>query len=213
MNDFIKSNIAYGPALFFPYNQTFSAEYYDHSLTVLETALNRVPAYELWRAFDSGRKYPIDVRYAPMPSLTKKDIREHFPQGFVPNNLDVNQGLASREIDFVKTSGSTGDSVTNIWNQRWWDASEKASWKLNSYATKVATGNHREAILANPLNVGFISNDVELSMEKRRLSRFLYLNEQTNPLSWTQKYMDRMIHELDVFRPVILEANPSYLAR
>ncbi len=50
-------------------------------------------------------------------------------------------------------------------------------------------------------------------MEKRRLARFLYLNEKTDPLSWTPDYMDRMIEELDIFRPVVLEANPTLLAK
>ena len=50
-------------------------------------------------------------------------------------------------------------------------------------------------------------------MEKRRLARFLYLNEKTDPLSWSPELMDRMIEELNIFKPAVLEANPSYLAR
>jgi hypothetical protein len=30
------------------------------------------------------------------------------------------------------TSGTADESVTNIWNQDWWNASEPASWSLNS---------------------------------------------------------------------------------
>jgi len=199
--------------ILFPYSCAFSAEYYDHSLKVLETALKGVVAYQSWRIFDPGERYPIDSRYAAMPALTKKDIREHFPQGLVPPDHDVDRGLADGEIEFVKTSGTTDVSVTNIWNQKWWDASERASWKLNSFTAKVATGDHREAILVNPLNVGVASDDVELPMEKRRVSRFLYLNERTDISSWTSRYMDRLISELATYKPVILEANPSYLAK
>jgi phenylacetate-coenzyme A ligase PaaK-like adenylate-forming protein len=148
-----------------------------------------------------------------MPVLTKEDIRAYSPQGFVPRNRDVQKGLADKEIGFVETSGTINERVTNIWNQKWWDASERASWKLNSYASENMTGNHREAILANPLNVGYVSDDRPLPMEKRRLARFLYLNEKTNPLSWTKKHMDRMIKELEAFKPEVLEANPSLLAK
>jgi len=190
----------------------FSSDYHSHSLAVLETALSQIAAYKPWQAFDPGREYPIDARYAAMPVLTKKDIRQYFPRGFVPVDCDVNRGLANGEISFVETSG-TIDRVTNIWNQKWWDASERASWKLNTHASKIATGNHREAILANPLNVGFVSDNLELPMEKRRLSRFLYLNEKTDPLSWSTAHMDRMITELGAFEPVVLEANPSLLAK
>ena len=191
----------------------FSSEYYKKSLDTLETSLN-LNAYKDWRAFDPGAEYPIDRRYAAMPALTKRDIREHFPDGFVPPGKDVKKGLESGEINFVNTSGSSDAvRVTNIWNQQWWDASERASWKLNSHAARLATGDHPEAILANARNVGFISDDGDLPLEKRRLARFLYLNEKTDPSRWTPQIMDRMIQELDIFKPVVLEANPSLMAK
>ena len=191
----------------------FSQDYYTRSLKALDTALARVAVYNSWKSSDPGASYPIDARFAAMPALTKKDIREHFPQGILPRERDISRGLTSGEIELVDSSGAVDDKITNIWNQKWWDASERASWKLNSHIDKIATGDHREAILANPRNVGFISDDVDLPMEKRRLSRFLYLNEKTDPLSWSSIHMDRMIEELNTFQPVVFEANPSYLAR
>jgi phenylacetate-coenzyme A ligase PaaK-like adenylate-forming protein len=191
----------------------YTQEYYSRSSSFLERALAQVAVYQGWRTLDPGPDFPVDCRFAAMPALTKKDIREHFPQGLMPPGMDLDQGIASGEIQMVETSGTTDDKVTNIWNQKWWDASEKASWKLNSLMAKLATGKHREAILVNPRNVGFISDDTDLPMEKRLLSRFLYLNEKTDPLSWRKEYMDRMIEELNLFQPAVLEANPSYLAR
>ncbi len=196
-----------------PQSWEFPSDYYSRSLNVLETGLGQLAAYKSWQAFDPGREYPVDVRYALMPALTKKDIRQYFPQGFVPSNRNIKRGLASGEIEFVETSGTVDDSVTNIWNQKWWDASERASWRLNSHANNIATGNHREAILANPLSVGFASDDLDLPMEKRRLSRFLFLNEQTEPPLWSSEHMDRMIRELGIFQPAVLEAHPSMLAK
>jgi phenylacetate-coenzyme A ligase PaaK-like adenylate-forming protein len=191
----------------------FPPSYYRNSLSVLETSLGQVAAYRSWRAYDPGQAYSIDTRYEALPVLYKTDIRENFPDGMVPMDHDVRRGLASGEIELASTSGSSDISIINIWNQEWWDASERASWKLNSYASKIATGNHQEAILANPLNVGFASDTLDLPMEKRRLSRFLFLNEKTNPATWSSELMDRMISELDIFQPAILEANPSLLAK
>jgi phenylacetate-coenzyme A ligase PaaK-like adenylate-forming protein len=191
----------------------FSQDYHARSLKALDTALARVAVYNSWRSLDPGAGYPVDSRFAAMPALTKKDIREHFPKGILPRDRDISRGLAGGEIELVDSSGAVDDKITNIWNQSWWDASEKSSWKLNSHIDKIATGDHREAILANPRNVGFISDNIDLPMEKRRLSRFLYLNEKTDPLSWSPAHMDRMIEELNTFQPAVLEANPSYLAR
>jgi len=196
-----------------PQRWKYPPDYYRRSLDILETALGQVTAYRSWRAFDPGQEYPVDQRYAAMPALTKKDISQHFPQGFLPGDRDLKSGLANGEIQFVNSSGTISDRVTNIWNQKWWDASERASWKLNSYASRIATKNEREAILVNPLNVGVISDAIELPMEKRRLSRFLYLNEKTDPTSWSSEHMDRIIKELEIFQPAVLEANPSLLAK
>ena len=191
----------------------FPPEYFRESEKVLEKALTGLSAYQSWKSCDPGPQYTIDVRYAAMPELTKADIRRHFPHGFVPDGLNIDKGIADGVISYVTSSGSTDARVTNIWNQQFWDAAEKASWKLNSLTERVATGSHPEAILVNPLNVGFISDDADLPMEKRRIARFLYLNDKTNPLLWTDKYMDRMIEDLGIFQPVVLEANPTLLAR
>jgi phenylacetate-CoA ligase len=176
-------------------------------------ALNKIPAYASWKALDPGADYPIDLRFAAMPALTKQDIRDHFPQGLLPADLDMDHGLVNGEIELVDTSGTTDERIINIWNQKWWDASERSSWKLNSYMNKIAASDHREAILGNPRNVGFISDDLDLPMEKRRLARFLYLNEKTDPTTWSPELMHRMIKELEIFQPVVLEANPSLLSR
>jgi phenylacetate-coenzyme A ligase PaaK-like adenylate-forming protein len=125
----------------------------------------------------------------------------------------VRAALERGEISTASTSGSSDIPAVNIWNQEWWDASERASWKLNSHASRLMTGTHPEAILANPLNVGIVSDNTELPMEQRRLDRFLYLNEMTDPAQWSPAHMDRIIEELDLFKPVSLEANPSLLAR
>jgi phenylacetate-CoA ligase len=192
----------------------FSPEYYQKSLDILETSLKNLDAYRSWRAFDPGNSHSVDERYAALPALTKDDIRQYFPKGFVPPVKDIEAGLKNGVIHYVSTSG-TSDTfrVTNIWNQEWWDASERASWQFNSHALRFATGEHPEAILANARNVGFISDTSDLPFEKRRLTRFLYLNEKTDPSQWSAAIMDRMIKELDIFKPAVLEANPSLLAK
>jgi phenylacetate-coenzyme A ligase PaaK-like adenylate-forming protein len=194
-------------------NWKFSPEYYARSLKILDTALSKVAMYQTWRSLDPGPEANIDSRFAALPALTKKDIREHFPQGTLPAECDLNRGIARGEVSLVDTSGTTNDKITNIWNQKWWDAAEMSSWKLNLYMSEIATGDHREAILVNPKNVGIISDIDDLPLEKRRLSRFLYLNEKTDFSYWTPAYMERMINDLDIYQPAVLEANPSYLAR
>ena len=185
--------------------------FHQKSEETLETALNTALAYRAWKAFDGGAAAPIGQRYDAMPELTKQIIRDHFPAGLVPNNRDVEEGLKSGEIEYTYTSGTTGDRVINIWDQRWWDAAEAASWKLNATLSRLGYP-QKTAKLASSLNVG-ISCEEDLPMNYRTAGNTLYLNEKINLIQWQDRHYARMAEELGNYKPVILEANPSLLAR
>lgn len=189
----------------------FSGEYQRKSLEALETALKTAPLYRRWRAHDPGPEVPVDIRYAALPELNKKAMREHFPGGLVPNHLIVEDGLDRDEIEYTFTSGTTGEKVVNLWNQKWWNDSEAASWKLNAYTAGLSYP-QKDAKLASSLNIG-IHCEEDLPMGHRILGRHLYLNEKINVISWQHRHLERMAGELEAYRPVILEANPSLLAR
>jgi len=187
--------------------------YRELCLETLHTALNRTPMYEAWRAFDPGEEAPVNARYAALPVLTKADIRNHFPYGVVPRGLDLDAALARGELSFVPTSGTADESLVNIWNQFWWNESERASWSLNAHAARALTGVHSEAILASALSVGPRSEGPPISREKRMLGRFLFLNEYGSTVEWPEGHEIRIREELEQYSPVALEANPSLLAR
>ena len=160
-----------------------------------------------------GQRRIVDERYAALPLTDKTFIRAAFPDGLVPEGKDLSFGLRSGEVELVSTTGTTDEKVTNVWNQGWWDFLERESWRLNAIMAGVCTGEHREAILASARNVGFLSDRMELAFEERRLKRFLFLNERSSPVLWTQKTIERIVHELGRFNAQVLEANPRYLAR
>jgi phenylacetate-CoA ligase len=189
----------------------FSPNYLRRSDMALTLALSTAPAYRTWQAYDPGERVSVDERYAAMPVLTKKEIRESFPQGLVPGLRSVADGLHHGEIEYVQTSGTTEEKVTNNWNQAWWNASEIASWKLNTHTAHL-DGTQREAQLASALSVGFLS-EKDLPMDARCLDRFLFLNEKVSAREWEDRHFQRMVRELADYQPEILEVNPSLLAR
>lgn len=189
----------------------FSGEYQRKSLEALETALKTAPLYRKWRAHDPGPGALVDLRYAALPELNKKAMREHFPGGLIPNHRSLEDGLARDEIEYTFTSGTTGEKVVNIWNQKWWNDCEAASWKLNAHTAGLSYPQN-DAKLASSLNIG-IHCEEDLPMEHRILGRHLYLNEKINVISWQPRHLERMARELEIYRPVILETNPSLLAR
>jgi phenylacetate-coenzyme A ligase PaaK-like adenylate-forming protein len=189
------------------------SKYEDQCLATLSIALQRTPLYEGWRSRDPGPGRSIDERYRALPVLTKDDIRAAFPYGLVPRGLDLDAALSRGLVSFVRTSGTSDEALENIWNQEWWNASERSSWKLNSVASRVATGEHPEAILASALSVGPRSDSAPFDRQKRTLGRFLFLNEYGRTEEWPQDHEKRILAELADFGPPVLEANPSLLAR
>lgn len=189
------------------------AGYPERVAAALEHALAEVPAYTAWRELDRGPGVPVFERLAGLPALGKADLRDHGPDGFLPPDRAIHEGIASGEIELVHTSGTTSERVTNAWHQPWWDASERASWRLNAHAAAADLGAHREAILTSPRSTGVACEDGYLAMEERIRGRFLYLTERTDAMAWTPAHMDRMLRELDEFAPTAFEANPSFLAR
>jgi phenylacetate-coenzyme A ligase PaaK-like adenylate-forming protein len=189
----------------------YPAEYLNRSKAALETALTTVPMYQRWSAYDPGPQASLDERYDAMPELTKQDMREHFPLGLVANHLNVDEAIARDEIEYTFTSGTTAEKVINLWNQKWWNSAEAASWKLNATTARLSYP-QREAKLASSLNVG-IHCEEDLPMSHRILGNVLYLNEKLNLICWQKRHMERIAQELKTYKPVILEANPSLLAR
>lgn len=200
------------PALF-DYHVTYSDDYYQHCTAALDFALQHVPAYQGWRAYDPGPSTPVDLRYAALPVLTKHDLRAHSYRGFIGAGRDARAALRNGTVELVETSGTTAERVTNLWHQPWWDASERASWLANTHAARAATGTHREALLASARSVGICSDAGDLAMAQRTDGRFLFLNEKSSPVLWQPHHLERMCRELSAYQPVVLEANPSYLAR
>ena len=187
-------------------------EYERRSVEVLERALAVVPGYAAWRPLDPGPGFPTDQRYAALPLLTKQALREQFPRGFVPGDRDLDAGLARGDVEFAQTSGSTDDQVTLVFDAAWWEQSERAAWQLNASARRLATGSHREVVIASPRCVGPGYRIDPRTVEERTLGRHLYVNEKIDPASWTEADLRRMADEINAYRPVAVEGDAAYLA-
>lgn len=189
----------------------YPADFLDKCESTLAMAFEHVPLYREWKRLDPGRDFTLDQRFDALPALTKADMRAHFPDGLMPDAKNLREGLRSGDIQYTFTSGTTSEKVVNIWDQNWWDRSEASSWKLNHHMAPLAHP-QKQAKLASALNVG-INCEEDLPMGHRILGETLYLNEKTSILQWQPRHMRRMLDELNAYRPVILEANPSLLAR
>ncbi|HUJ61404.1 MAG TPA: hypothetical protein VLX92_23025, partial [Kofleriaceae bacterium] len=176
----------------------------------LERALAEVPAYEAWRAFDPGPAASLDERYAALPATDKQLMLARAPRGFVPRTADLDAALASGAAELVRTSGTTGPPVTLVWNQAWWDQSERAATPLHAAIAEAAATSERQAVVASPRCVG--PGERELAMRERTLGRLLFPNERADVARWSDDDVRRMARELVAYAPALIEGEPAYLA-
>jgi phenylacetate-CoA ligase len=195
-----------------PPRSDWFAHYQRLSRKTLELALKEVPGYASWRRFDPGPQAALDERYAALPVLDKEKLRANFPSGFIPRGRDLAQGLSAGAVEFAQTSGSTDDRVTLVFNHSWWEASERAAWKLNLHASRVADGRHREVVLASPRCVGPGFSPKPQSVAERTIGRHFYVNQKINPASWTAREVRQMVKEISDYAPLAFEGDPAYLA-
>lgn len=188
------------------------SRYQQFSLKALNTALRKVAGYASWRRLDPGPQAPLDERYAALPALDKENLRAHFPDGFIPRGRDLAQGLSAGAVEFAQTSGGKDDRVTLVFNRYWWEASERAAWKLNLHASRIADGRHREVVLASPRCVGPGFSPKPLTVAERTIGRHLYVNQKIHPASWTSRDVRQMVKEINDYAPLALEGDPAYLA-
>ncbi len=170
-----------------------------------------MPFYRAWRKADPGPSLPFEKRLAALPVLTKRDLRAHVPRGFMDETRSCEAGFASGDVEIVTTSGTGGDRASVVWHQPWWDRSEREAARIHPALARAFSAPHREAVLTTPVCAGSLCHLGDASMEERTLGNLLFLNQSLDPTAWDEDQIRRMAHELGIFHPEVLEADPAYL--
>jgi phenylacetate-coenzyme A ligase PaaK-like adenylate-forming protein len=184
----------------------------ENGTSTLEQALASIPFYQQWREYDPGPSVTLSKRMAALPILTKKALRANMPYGFVSSSYKIQDGFNSSEIEMVSTSGTVEERVSIVWNQSWWDNSEREAAKINPVLDTVYNKDHREAILTTPVCAGNLCHVGEVPMLERIVGNLLFLNQSLDPTSWDQQNIQRMAEEMILFQPEVIEADSAYLA-
>ncbi len=177
----------------------------------LQRALAEAPFYSRWRDKDPGPARPLDERFAALPVLTRRDVRAYVPDGFMWSAQRESRGLATGEAEIVTTSGTSGERLSIVWHQPWWDGSERAAARLNATLEEIWARPHREAVLTTPVCGALACHVGDASMTERTLGTLLFLNQSDDPTAWDARTAARMADELALFQPDVIEADPAYL--
>ena len=179
----------------------------------LETAIRQtltVPFYattEWQAAFALPSPHLTDL-----PHVTKSQLREHSPEGFLPAGLDLKALLARGLIEEESTSGTSGASVRVVFGKTWWAEQERRALVRNPFLADLigASPSLRRAVLTTPSCSGVSCYNRWLNLDQRTLGDTLYVNQSRIPFTLGEEKLAGMAKEVADWAPTFLDVDPVH---
>ena len=145
-----------------------------------------------------------------LPFMRKSDIRANFPDGLIPETVDVAAGLRDGSICVVATSGSTEERI-QVFS---YTAIERLPFGSDDlFALPIGGTQPRTAIFTTPVCFAGRCHSSQSSFEARLSSVCpdLMLVPARDPFVLDRDFILCFCDDIERFRPIILAADPIYL--
>lgn len=145
-----------------------------------------------------------------LPLLTKRALRENFPQNFFPDATTLENLLAKNLVEREHTSGTSEERLPVIFPRGWWDEQEARALRLNAFIAGVLDefSHARRATITSPACNGLTCPTVWMSREQRVISQALLVNLARIPFLLSDAELTRMAQEIAEWQPQFLDVDP-----
>lgn len=169
-----------------------------------------VPFYDSapWQAAFADRS----AQLADLPRITKSQLREHSPEGFLPAGLTVESLLSRGVIEEESTSGTSGASVRVVFGKTWWAEQELRALLRNPFLAECFGDRTslRRAVLTTPGCSGVSCYNRWLNLEQRTLGDSRYVNQTRIPFTLGDDKLAVMADEVAAWEPAFLDVDPVH---
>jgi phenylacetate-CoA ligase len=147
-----------------------------------------------------------------LPRITKSQLREHSPEGFLPNGLDLKTLLGRGLIEEESTSGTSGASVRVVFGKTWWAEQEHRALVRNPFLAELfgTSPSLRRAVLTTPGCSGVSCYNRWLNLDQRTLGDTLYVNQSRIPFTLGEEKLAGMAKEVTDWAPTFLDVDPVH---
>jgi phenylacetate-coenzyme A ligase PaaK-like adenylate-forming protein len=147
-----------------------------------------------------------------LPRLTKSQLREHSPEGFLPAGMDLKTLLARGLIEEESTSGTSGASVRVVFGKSWWAEQERRALVRNPFLADLfgVSPSLRRAVLTTPGCSGVSCYNRWLNLEQRTLGDSLFVNQSRIPFTLGEEKLAGMAKEVADWTPEFLDVDPVH---
>lgn len=151
-------------------------------------------------------------RLTDLPRISKSQLREHSPEGFLPSGLDVKTLLARGLIEEESTSGTSGASVRVVFGKNWWAEQERRALVRNPFLAELfgTSPSLRRAVLTTPGCSGVSCYNRWLNLEQRTLGDSLFVNQSRIPFTLGEEKLAGMAKEVADWAPIFLDVDPVH---
>ena len=175
---------------------------------IRQTATSPFYATAEWQAAFALRS----PRLSNLPRITKSQLREHSPEGFLPARISLKDLLARGLIEEESTSGTSGASVRVVFSQTWWGEQERRALIRNPFLArllgeKTSLG---RAVLTTPGCSGVSCYNRWLNLEQRTLGDSLFVNQSRIPFTLGEEKLAGMAKEVADWAPAFLDVDPVH---
>jgi len=152
------------------------------------------------------------INLAELPSISKQELREHSPEGFLPRRFSLAALTAAGLIEEESTSGTSGASVRVIFGRTWWAEQEARALQRNPFIRSLLTADPgaKRAVFTTPGCSGVSCFARWLNVEQRTLDSTLYVNQERIPFSLPEAKLAKMAEETATWAPTFLDVDPVH---
>ncbi len=153
-----------------------------------------------------------DRRLSDFPRLSKKDLRDNSPSGFLSSDLDLQALQLDGSIEEESTSGTSGASVQVVFGKTWWAEQELRALRLNPFVASVLEEGltAKRAVFTTPGCSGVSCFARWLNVEQRTQSSTLFVNQSRIPFTLAEAKMRQMAEETLQWAPSFLDVDPVH---
>ena len=147
-----------------------------------------------------------------LPFITKRELRQDFPQNFLRPNQNLDSLLESKLVELEHTSGTSDERTAVLFGRGWWNEQEASVLRLNHFVTGVLDEfpNARRATLTPPVCNGLVCFSNWHSKSARTLDHTLFVNLARIPFLLSDKELARMADEISEWSPQFLDLDPVH---
>ena len=151
-------------------------------------------------------------RLTDLPRISKSQLREHSPEGFLPAGMELKDLLARGLIEEESTSGTSGASVRVVFGKSWWAEQEREALVRNPFLAELFGDRPtlRRAVLTTPGCSGVSCYNRWLNLDQRTLGDSLFVNQSRIPFTLGEDKLSGMAKEVADWAPAFLDVDPVH---